>query len=235
VSPDTAVGRFREQQAGTTIAVATGLPPAGVYTYRSDGVERLSLLDTEQRQGPTVPATVQHQTDTCWSLRLNFSDNHWQEIRWCLRDGILEEQGGTTYQRFDFGAFQAGDSSVFVCDPPGQNVRFDAPPGDSWTQSCEGRGEGQGTHVTSAGTNTFVGVETLDVGGTPVETLRYHVQRTITGDQKGSEDNSIWYDARNGLPVRITHDTSVASPSPLGDVTYTEKAQLQLTSMEPRT
>lgn len=100
--------------------------------------------------------------------------------------------------------------------------------------SCVGGSESRGTSVTSAGTRTFVGLEELEVAGDAVPTYHYRDERTLTGDQSGTEQAEIWYSAHDGLPVRIERTVDVDTPSPFGDITYTETGTLTLTSLEPR-
>lgn len=234
--------RFRDAQAKqdrttTPQARAAGFSPpdAGVYTYNATGTERLSLLNTSQLWGPTIPATVSLRADGCWTLRLNYSTHHTEDQRYCSAGRNLLDEGGTTFQSFDFGAITVTDTTVFTCDPPGDAARILATPGQSWGQSCTGVSTEHGTHVTSAGTNTFIGKENLDIGGTTVPALHYRRQRTLTGDQRGTEDTHYWFSAETGLVLRSSHDTTVASPSPIGDVTYTEVGRFDLDSLTPRT
>ena len=41
-------------------------------------------------------------------------------------------------------------------------------------------------------------------------------------------------DPRTGLPVRMTWNLRIDSPSPIGSVTYTEEGTWTLDSMQPR-
>jgi hypothetical protein len=209
-------------------------PEAGVYRYRASGTERLSLASTEQQWGPTMPATVLHRRDGCWSLRIEYSTNHWQEQRYCPDATTLLDVGGTVFQKFDFAAFSVTDTSVFTCDPPSVAIDVEAAPGDRWAAACTGKSQDRDTEVTSAGTNTFVSVENVDVGGTTVRAYHYRLERTLSGDQSGTEDTHDWYSASTGLLLRSTRNTRVASPSPLGDVVYTEQGEFRLESLRPR-
>lgn len=229
-----AVDRFRRQSGGDAGNAGFLRPAAGVYEYTATGTERLSLLSTGQQWGPTIPASVTHESGDCWTERLEFSTNHWQERRYCAAGSTLQEMGDRLYQSFDFVAFQVGDTIEFTCSPPADAIRATATPGDSWTQSCEGRSPGRGTRVTSAGNNTFVGREKVRVGGDDIDAVHYRLDRTLTGDQRGTERREYWYAAADGQLLRGSHDITVASPSPIGDVTYTEKGEFTLTSREPR-
>ena len=230
-SVEKAVRRFRDNRdTGESGLLA---PEPGVYTYRGGGIERLSVLDANQRWGPRLPVTVTATDPGCWTFRVEYSTNHVQETFYCARDRVLEETGGRTEQRFNFGAFAVDDTQVFTCRPPGQTIRVAANQNDSWQQSCRGRSVERGTTLTSAGTNTFLGRERVRVGGSPVEADHYRVDRTLSGDQTGTERNEFWYAVRSGLPLRIRRDVRVESPSPLGAVLYTERGTLTVASLTP--
>ena len=234
VSTRDVVERFREDNGNADGSGGFLRPPAGVYQYRATGTERLSIASTEQQWGPTMPATVARRADGCWSLRIEYSTNHWQEQRYCPDQDSLLDVGGKVFQKFDFVTFAVTDTSVFTCHPPSAVIRVDASPGDSWAASCTGKSTERDTQVTSAGTNTFVGVEDVDVDGETVRAFHYRLQRTLSGDQTGTEDTHDWYSATDGLLLRSTRNTRVASPSPIGDVIYTEQGEFRLVSTQPR-
>ena len=241
-SVDEAVARFREDGgADGDDADANGggedalvRPDAGVYTYEGTGTEKLSLLSTGQEWGPNLPATVTHGEEGCWAFKIEYSTNHWQEWTYCLADDGLQEDGGRSFQSFDFVAFTVDDLQVFTCEPRGDTLRLDADAGDSFEQSCDGASEERGTHVNSAGSNTFVGKETVEVGGVEVDAYHYRSERSITGDQHGEEAFDTWYAADDGLPLKMERTVRVKSPSPLGEVVYKERGSFSLTSLEAR-
>lgn len=231
-STEDVLDRFRRQN-GTTEAAAELLRPApGVYSYRAEGDEGLSFLDTRQNWGPTMPATVTRGEDGCWNLRLEYSTLHWREFRYCTDRRSLDEVGGTIYQGFDFGVV-VGETTEFVCDPPVPSVRLDAKEGDHWDARCTGETQAQKTNVVSAGTNTFVGPEKIEIGGEKVAALHYRQDRTLTGAQTGDEVTEYWYAARDGMMLKCVHRATVVSPSPLGDITFTADGSFQLSSLEP--
>lgn len=231
-SVEDALERFRQaRQQGDGHPLE---PAPGVYLYRGRGTEKLSVLAASQEWGPRIPATVTATGPSCWSIRFEYSSNHRQAIDYCVRGTELQETGGTTEQRFDFGAFAADDTNEFTCDPPGVAIRLAAAPGDHWRQECHGRSRERGTEVTSAGTNTYVGTRRLTIEGQQVEALAYRVERTLSGDQTGTEHNELWFDVDTGRPLRYRRDTRVGSPSPLGTVTYREQGLLTATTLTPR-
>jgi len=237
-SVDAAVKRFRssttETGTGGSTSGAFRRPAAGVYTYEGTGTEKISLLSTGQRWGPRIPATVAAAADGCWTFKVEYSTNHWQEWTYCPKGDVLQEAGGRTSQIFDFVAFEVGDLVVFTCKPPNDMARAAAEPGDSFEQSCDGVSEERGTHVTSAGTNTFVAKETVRVGAEDVSAYHYLNELTLSGDQTGTERFDTWYALSDGLPLKTTREVRVASPSPIGDVIYTEHGSFTLSSLEPK-
>lgn len=231
-SVDDAISRFR--RADDTGSGGFLQPTPGVYTYRGTGTERLSVLGAEQHWGPRVPVTVSATSPECWRLRIEYSNHHRQEFDYCARDATLLETGGRTAQRFDFKTFKVDDLSEFTCDPPGVAIRVHATRGASWKQSCNGASAQQHTRVTSAGTNRFLGLRHLTVAGHTIDAYAYRQDRTLTGDQTGTEHNELWFAVGSGLLVRYVRDTRVDSPSPLGTVTYTERGILTLATVVPR-
>ena len=216
-------------------ADAESLRPApGVYVYEGMGTEQLSVLGTSQQWGPELPGLVRHRGDGCWAFKIEYNTNHWQETTYCRHGDVLEELGGRTFQTFEFVVTSVSDTTTFTCDPPGETIRTTAQPGDAWQQSCAGESPERGTQVTAAGTNTFVGLETLEVGGESISVYHYHYDRTLSGDQSGLDVFDTWFGVRDGLPIRFEHDVEVKSPSPIGDVTYIEQGSYLLTSVEPR-
>lgn len=231
-SVDDALSRFRSARAAGKVNPLQ--PAAGVYRYRGRGTESLSVLGAHQGWGRVVPVTIVPTSAGCWTVRLDYSTHHRQELRYCERGTRLLELGGSTRQRFEFGAFAADDTSTFVCDPPGVAVKIGAAAGDSWRQSCSGGSAEQHTKVTSAGPNTFLGIRTLRIGGKPVDAYVYRTDRTITGDQSGHEHDEMWFAVDTGLLVRYHRDSSVATPSPVGSVQYTELGTVTATELTPR-
>jgi len=235
VSPDDAVERFRGDDTGLDGSddgsADGGTPRAGVYTFDADGAEELSLLGTSQAWGATVPVTITPGDGDCWTVRYEYNSNHVQDQSFCREDDRLVETGGTVVQSFDFGV-AVTETTRFTCGPA-DTIRWNAAPGDSWDVSCTGESD-RGTSVTSSGATTYVGPESITVGDDRVAALAYRSQRELSGDQSGTEESRFWYAESTGLLLRLERNSRVVSPSPLGDVTYTEEGSLHLTDLEPR-
>ena len=224
---------IESQQTASTVQAADLQPGTGVYTYSATGTEALSLLDTGQDWGDTIPATVTAVAGGCWEHRMEFSTNHWATQRLCPDGDRLLEQGSTVFQSFDFVAAEVGDETVFTCDPPSVVIDLGASPGDAWPAACDGASEARGTSTRSAGDTEFLGEETIDIAGEEVRSLHYRHDRRITGDQTGVNRVEHWYDAATGLLLKGVREVEVASPSPIGDVTYTESGSFELDRLSP--
>jgi hypothetical protein len=210
------------------------VPAEGVYEYTGSGSEALSVPPKSQAEGPEMPATVIHRAHGCWTFRIDYSTNHWQDWRYCARGGRLVEEGGRTFQRWDFVVNTIENTSTFVCEPPIVVLRSDMVPGETWQQSCAGTNTSVSGTTVSSGEIRFVGVEPLDVGGTTVDALHFVQPRTISGAQHGEENSELWF-APNGLPLRNQRHIVIDSDSPIGTITYTEDGSFTLTSLEPTT
>ncbi len=67
--------------------------------------------------------------------------------------------------------------------------------------------------------------------------MHYVSERTLSGDQTGTEHTEMWFAVDNGLPLRNERTITVVSPapSPLDSVTYTEHGSWALQSLTPQT
>lgn len=220
---------------GSTLPVQQAVlrPPQGVYLYRGSGTDQLDVPPKSQSQGPDMPASVTHRPDGCWTFRIDYSTNHWQTWDYCPRDGGLDEVGGTTFQRWDFGVYVNESTSTFTCvDSP--TIKAKQEPGDVWQQSCSGTTTGTEGTTNSAGPYRYVGDETLHIGTERVTTHRYHRERTTSGNQSGSEQSDVWFAADTGLPVRNERRIEARTGTVIGEVLYTEEGRFELTDLSPR-
>jgi len=219
---------------GTTLPAKQNVlrPPQGVYLFKGSGTDRIDRPPKEQAEGPSMPATVTHRADGCWTFRLDFSTNHWQEWVYCPKDGGLTEVGGKAFQRWDFGALVNTTTSTFTCKAP--TIKAHQRPGNEWRQSCRGVSTGVSGVTRSAGPYQFVGPEIIAIGDEPVSAYRYRRDRTNTGNQAGTEHTDLWFAADTGMPLRSQHTIDTKSPTVIGTVHYTQDGTYQLTSMKPQ-
>lgn len=226
----------RQGGGGTTAVVPAGpaRPAPGVYTATGQGTEKLSLAPAAKAQGPTLPVAVTLDGDACYVVRVDQNTDHWQTWRYCRQaDGTLVEAGGQTFQRTDIVVVQIDNTSTFTCDPPSPVLVAGAPVGSTVDQRCTGTSSAQAGEAISAGPQTVVADEDLVIGGATVRTRHVHQERALSGAQRGTERADTWWTA-DGMPVRNERRVEVASPSPIGDVTYAEEGRWQLDSVTPR-
>lgn len=212
-------------------------PAPGVYPAEGEGEAALGLLGLTQSDGPSIPVTVAHESDGCWSVAIALNQAHRQVNRLCRDDddGAILDAGGETQQAWDLGAVTQDNRTEFGCEEPAVVDDPDAEPGASWTLTCTGTNTGIDGATTSSGPTTFVGVEGLDVGGEQVQTRHLRQERTLTGAQEGEQVVDHWYAVDTGMLVREERRSAVTSQSPVGAISYTEEGWWQLTSLEPRT
>jgi hypothetical protein len=208
------------------------LPVAGVYEYTGSGRERLSLPPLSQDQGPTIPATVEYGDPGCWSIRFDYSTNHWQTWSYCLRGTDLVEVGGLSWQRWMIGATAITNLTTSTCDDA-PVLPADREPEQEWVGRCTSTNEAVEGEAVSEGPYRYVGEETVEVDGVDVVTARFVRERAMSGAQEGTERSEVWFAVDSGLPVRNERAISVATDTPVGASTYTEDGGFELAALEP--
>ena len=207
-------------------------PAAGVYEFTGSGTEELSLPPLSQDQGPTIPATVEHGAAGCWSIRFDYSTNHWQTWSYCVRGTDLVEVGGLTWQRWMVGATAITNLTTSTCDDaPVLPAEREAD--QEWTARCTSTNEAVSGEAVSEGPYRFVGEETVAVGGVDVVTAHFVREREMSGAQEGTERSEVWFAVESGLPVRNEREIAVETDTPVGASTYTERGEFRLTGLDP--
>jgi len=226
-----AAARFHRQHAGADSTEAAFTPPEGVYEYRGHGSDKISFPPLEQRHGPGIPGTVVHGRDGCWTLRIDYSSNHWGSWTFCPSDGGLTERSEESFQRWDLGVTNIENRSEFECAAP--TLVPGMRRGDVWQQRCVGTSDRiEGTTV-SEGPLRYLGKETLRVGDARIDAYHLVQIRHVSGTQLGTLHADLWV-APDGLLLRLQQTIAVSSPSPIGDIDYDESTDFTLQSLEPR-
>jgi hypothetical protein len=210
-------------------------PRPGVYVYAGTGEEKLSFLSTHQSQDGDLPGTVVARSDGCFDFTVEYNEFHRQRWTRCEVDGGWAERQNTTEQKFDFGPFSQQEHTRISCAPPTVFTRS-AEPGSSTPVRCTGVSSTTDATQHQRGRLTFVGPTSVRVGAARVPALHYRQEVRIAGDQHGSSREEVWLAARDGLPLRESRSITVVSPapSPINEVTYTERGEWRLTALEPR-
>jgi hypothetical protein len=224
--------RFHHVHPETAQAGGPLQPAEGVYRYRGSGSDHLSVPPLTQAHGPGMPATVTHDAGGCWTFRIDYSSNHWQDWQYCPRGGGLDELGGHTFQRWDLGVSTIDNHSAFSCESVTLSAGMQ--PGDSWRQTCVGHNDSISGATTSSGTMRFVGIEKVRVGNESIAAYHLVQRRQVSGAQRGTLRADVWF-APDGLPVRERQVLSVATSSPIGSIDYRQSGDFSLTALTPNT
>ena len=221
-----AVGRYREEQTGTTAApAAPRLPAPGVYVYATEGSERIDVLGGATHDYPERTTLTVAHTDCGLRQRWTGIEERWDDEELCRTEGGLERTTLHTHHEF----FDMSDDQDFVCEPGYVVVPARPVPGETWTTACAA-GD---TRIT--GTGTVVGFEVLEVAGEPVETVHVRIEERASGASTGPSRDDYWQRRRDGLLVRRESSVRTQSASPVGTATYEESFALHLTSLAART
>lgn len=208
-----------------TTSVNTVAPSARagsvVYVYSMSGFEAIDALMGARHDYP-AQTYLTVQPGGCGELW------RWQAIdeRWSSWDVCDPEQvtvaGFDSFNRW----FGVDDLQQYRCDDPAPYLP-PAPDVATWTFACA-TGE-----ITQATTAEVLGTETLDVGGTPVDTIHVHYTDTLSGGSTGGSETDRWFRLEDPLVVKEVGSTASASQSPIGTVNYTEEYEMTLQSLDP--
>lgn len=224
----------RERPTSSTTSVpGDDRPEPGVYEYEGSGTDQLSLPPLTQRQGPTIPGTVELLPDDCFRFRADYSTNHWQAYEYCHRTDGLEEVRAETLQRWIVGAAAITNVSRSACDAGTMFLPTSRREGQEWPARCVVTNDTIAGETVSAGAYRFVGEQRLAVGGTSVATLHFLRLRQYSGGQRGTERIDLWIAAGTGLPIRNRRTVDVKTDTPFGTSHYEETGEYRLTSLTP--
>lgn len=218
--------------------VPTWLPPPGVYRYRVNGRQRLSVGNPEYRdEGPVAPAEIRAAAEPgCWTFRLcllsgtcaDAPSGAYSEVRWsfCVRAGQLEELSSEEKTRWLVGFEFQSTSSKYEC-APGQAPY--APSGfsvSSWSHVCQGAVADK-TYA-SSGPYRFEGIEPVRVGSVDVPGYHFHQERTVVANTPGAPAGDVvadWWLAANGLPLRVRRGVAIRTDIGFGVIDFRESTK----------
>ena len=175
-----------------------------------------------------------YQPDGCWVWRVDYSDSHWQSSTFCDLHGNLVEPGRGGWYRWNFVALSVADTATFTCSP---EVAIPAvlSVGQRFPFTCTGTNDPIHTApVRMAGTNTYLGMRVLHIGGSRVTALGFRETAAFSGGQWGTNVSDLWVSTANGLPLMGDWTTKVSSPTFLGTSTLTGNASFTVHSLTPR-
>lgn len=203
----------------------SALPAQGVYTYRTTGGERVSMLNTSRSYPPEIYATVRHTGGCAWEHRMDVLEEHVDITILCSEPGRVSQLS----QERRIAFFGIADGAMLPCDPPALRHAADQAAGATASGSC---GDGE---TTSALTATYLGAEPIDVGGVVVQAARVRVDGTFTGKQQGTSVDDYWIDPATGLTLRWDRSTETDAVAFGAQVHYVEEASFALVSLTSQT
>lgn len=213
--------------AGTTSPTSPGpasrWPDEGVYPFATEGGGETDALGGARHDYPEQVPLIVRRGGCGYTVRWQPLDERWDEWEFCA-DGTARPMARiTTYHEF----FQRGQRQDFDCGRVEMSPAA-YEPGDTLTWTCRsGNGEVDST-------TTVVGIETLDIGGTPVRAVHHRHDVVFSGANEGSQVFEWWLEMETGLPVRLVRDLEVTSQSPFGKVNYSERFTSQAVTLTPR-
>lgn len=219
---------IKDEDGGSSEDVDPGdRPKAGTYTYTGSGTERVSALGGSEHVFPkeiSIVVELDDAEDSCeWTANVVYVKQHIEKRDYCTKDGVMIDRGFTREIEF----FNQLQETTFECGDDAERLRTDSQEGDTWTWTCT-----NGTASKSEYTATFLGEETLTVGGEQVDTWHSKVTSKQTGETVGSDTSEFWLD-ETGLIVKFTANLKVDTESVLGKTTFQEQLSYALTSLVP--
>lgn len=221
VSVEDAVTGFRDESDAESSRSSPIRP--GVYVYATRGFERTDALTGVTHRYP-AHSTITVTAAPC-GARLHGRALAGRSTAWTYctgGDGVVlhsQDERHTFFGRTERTTYECTSMPLL----PGEPRRADI-----GTVRCAGG------DTSERGVVRVVGMSTLRVGGTGVETVHVRKQTRLSGGSRGTSRHDLWLEAETGLPVRLVLESHTTSDSPVGDVRYDEEVALDLVSLEPR-
>ncbi len=198
-------------------------PAEGVYAYRSEGYESISLGGARHDYPEETFAIIDHEDGCRWTFDHRVLEEKRTVNTYCSDGPVQSALAYDGYLTF----YGSTAESHYTCDGGTRaDLRDDA--GATHTGVCT---DGEST---TRDTVTFVGRDVVDVGGQPVEALHYRIDTEVDGDIKGTSVQEVWVRPGDALLVRLERDTRTSGREFGAQVNYEEHAIFHLASLTPR-
>lgn len=205
-------------------------PAPGVYLYRTVGSESVSALGGATNPYPKTTTLTVTDTPCGVDTRWDVLEGRYDGANRCRRrDGTWVLTGTTTSDRF----FNQTVADTYTCP---DIVDLPAAPevGDTWKGTCTDT-PASGAPNTTTYTYRVIGPATMRVAGKSVDTVRLRITSKQGGQRSGGGIEHRWVLPGTDLIVRSLGNETDQSPSPVGSVTYKQRYDVRLQSLEPRT
>ncbi|GAC1319309.1 MAG: hypothetical protein NVSMB12_18540 [Acidimicrobiales bacterium] len=199
--------------------------PPGVYTYATDGSERVSALGGQSHTYPARTTITVTSTPCGSNARWDPLQQRFDEWDMCNAGSGLQLRRITTYHEF----FSQADRRVYDCTP---ETRF-RPDSTVAGTTFGGRCVASGAAAVLSG--SVVGVEQVLVGSTPVQAVHVHLDEQLTGATSGTRSGDRWFALADNLLLRLVSTTEADTQTAFGPTHYHETVRLALTDLRPAT
>jgi hypothetical protein len=198
-------------------------PAPGVYSYDTKGYESTDAFSGQRHDYPEETTITLRSSDEGWLSRWQPLEERWEETL------IREDTTGAKMLRYTMyhEFFRRGVQEDFTCD--GYVEKIGAKPGDAWEMTCKSPKSKVELKV------TFVGIETIDVGGEPMKAKHMRYDAKVTGANRGTMLQERWLSEGPRGMVRMKQKADLDVDSPFGAVGYKESFEIDLQSLEPKT
>ena len=208
-----------------TVAAVDHRPAEGVYTYRTSGGEEISTAGAEHSYPERTYASVRRGDGCVWEIESDVIEEHRDHREMCS-DGTSSQQLSQTREVEFFGQ---RDGFTMVCRPPAVLEQAGEPVGAVTEATCTDEG------ITSHLVRTFVGMETMTIGGRDVAVRHIRIRGDFSGRATGYAEEEHWTIPGSGLTARWKRMVDTTADAAFGArVRYQENADFVLESLEPQ-
>ncbi|MEY2477602.1 MAG: hypothetical protein QOG87_2917 [Actinomycetota bacterium] len=201
------------------------LPVQGVYAYRTQGHETVSMGGGRHDYPERTFATVRAKGGCDWELEHRVLEEHIERRLQCSGPGQLTEKD----ERVDITFFGQKNTAYYRCDPPLVLAQAGDQPGAKRTGTCRAD-DGQAVLTT-----TFVGRERLTIGGVAVDAIRVRMEGVVSGRAEGTSFSDTWAHPDTGLMLKSIRKVDTRAKAFGTTVDYREEATYELEKLEPAT
>jgi len=214
--------------AGGGAAAVNLRPPDGVYAYAGSGTMETKIFAFSSKTpiATSSSGTVAAAPNGCWSLLQVISGGSagkTEQMLYCNPGaGALNSPGSQANQK-QFGLTL---TSNVTCSPAMVSASPGMQPGQTFPANCTVKNTGVlKSDLVLKGTSKYVGLETVDVGGTAVQAYHVYDQQDVSGDVTGVIKADNWIATSNGLRIKtIRHQEFGGFASQIEDSTFVLKS-----------
>lgn len=219
VTAETVLAAFQEEDDGTRDVA--GAPAPGIYTYDAVGSEAGGAASVKvSRDIPPQAQMIVWQQPGGYQARLLYSEEHIEEARYTISD----EGRSMNWIRTKLSLLGSTSDDKFDVSPEALWIPADPKEGDTWESSYV-----TGDYTTNY-SSVVTGTESINVGGTPVDTIVIERVTVYEGSLSGGWTDTFWWSPELNLPVKI----SVVGESQQGLGVFSQDTELTLSSTEPQ-